>query len=39
VLARGESRNDALARADRAAALIRFQTAEAGALVGEPLPK
>ena len=33
VLARGESRDDALARADRAAALIRFKTADAEALV------
>ena len=33
VLARGESRDDALARADRAAALIRFRTADAEALV------
>jgi biotin carboxylase len=33
VLARGESRDDALARADRAAELIRFRTADAQALV------
>jgi biotin carboxylase len=33
VLARGESRDDALARADRAAELIRFRTADAEALV------
>jgi biotin carboxylase len=33
VLARGESRADALARADRAAELIRFRTADAEALV------
>jgi biotin carboxylase len=33
VLARGESRDDALARADRAAELIRFQTVDAEALV------
>lgn len=33
VLARGESRDDALARADRAAGLIRFRTAHAEALV------
>jgi biotin carboxylase len=33
VLARGESRDDALARADRAARLIRFRTADAEALV------
>jgi biotin carboxylase len=33
VLARGESRDDALARADRAAGLIRFRTADAEALV------
>jgi biotin carboxylase len=39
VLARGDSREDALARADRAAGLIRFRTADAEALVGEPLPK
>jgi biotin carboxylase len=39
VLARGESRDDALARADRAADLIRLRTADAEALVGEPLPK
>lgn len=32
VLARGESRDDALARADRAAALIRFETANAALL-------
>jgi biotin carboxylase len=32
VLARGESRDDALARADRAAALIRFDTADAALL-------
>jgi biotin carboxylase len=35
VLARGDSRDDALARADRAAELIRFRTADAEALVGE----
>jgi biotin carboxylase len=35
VLARGESRDEALAAADRAAALIRFRTADAEALVGE----
>ena len=39
VLARGDSRDDALARADRAAELIRLRTAHAEALVGEPLPK
>jgi biotin carboxylase len=39
VLARGDSRDDALARADRAAGLIRFRTADAEALVGEPLSK
>jgi biotin carboxylase len=33
VLARGESRDDALARADRAAGLIRFRTADAEALL------
>jgi biotin carboxylase len=33
VLARGDSRDDALARADRAAALIRLQTTHAEALV------
>ena len=33
VLAQGESRDDALARADRAAELIRFRTADAEALV------
>ena len=33
VLARGDSRDDALARADRAAELIRFRTAVAGALL------
>jgi len=33
VLARGESRDDALGRADRAAELIRFRTADAEALV------
>jgi biotin carboxylase len=33
VLARGESRDDALARADRAAELIRFRTAHAEALL------
>jgi biotin carboxylase len=33
VLARGESRDDALARADRAAGLIRLRTADAEALV------
>jgi biotin carboxylase len=33
VLARGESRDDALARADRAAELIRLRTADAEALV------
>ncbi len=33
VLARGESRDDALARADRAAELIRFKTADAEALL------
>jgi biotin carboxylase len=33
VLARGQSRDDALARADRAAGLIRFRTADAEALV------
>jgi biotin carboxylase len=33
VLARGESRHDALARADRAAELIRLRTADAEALV------
>ena len=33
VLARGESRDDALARADRAAELIRFRTADAEAFV------
>jgi len=33
VLARGESRDDALARADRAAELIRFRTADAEALL------
>jgi biotin carboxylase len=33
VLATGDSRDDALARADRAAALIRFETADAEALV------
>ncbi|MGH3041011.1 MAG: hypothetical protein ACRDNG_04605 [Gaiellaceae bacterium] len=33
VLARGESRDDALARADRAAGLIRFRTAGAEALL------
>jgi biotin carboxylase len=36
VLARGESREDALARADRAVGLIRFRTADAEALVGFP---
>ena len=35
VLARGDDRDDALARADRAAELIRFRTADAEALVGE----
>jgi biotin carboxylase len=35
VLARGESRDHALAAADRAAELIRFRTADAEALVGE----
>jgi biotin carboxylase len=35
VLARGESRDQALAAADRAAELIRFRTADAEALVGE----
>ena len=39
VIALGDSRDDALARADRAAGLIRFRTADAEALVGEPLPK
>jgi biotin carboxylase len=33
VLARGESRDDALARADRAAGLIRFRTVDAEALL------
>jgi biotin carboxylase len=33
VLAQGDSRDDALARADRAAALIRFRTADAEALL------
>jgi hypothetical protein len=33
VLATGSSRNDALAKADRAAELIRFETADAEALV------
>jgi biotin carboxylase len=33
VLARGESRDEALARADRAAGLIRFKTADAEALL------
>jgi biotin carboxylase len=33
ILATGDSRDDALARADRAAALIRFETADAEALV------
>ena len=33
VLARGDSRDDALARADRAAELIRFRTADAEALL------
>jgi biotin carboxylase len=35
VLARGESRDQALAAADRAAELIRFRTADAEALVGK----
>ena len=39
VIAVGDSRDDALARADRAAGLIRFRTVDAEALVGEPLPK
>jgi biotin carboxylase len=38
VLARGSSRDDALARADRAADLIRLRTVDA-ALAREPLPK
>ena len=33
VLAQGDSRDDALARADRAAELIRFRTADAEALL------
>jgi biotin carboxylase len=39
VLARGDDRVEALANADRAADLIRFRTADAEALVGEPLSK
>jgi biotin carboxylase len=39
VLARGSSRDDALARADRAAGLISLSTVDAEALAGEPLPK
>ena len=39
VIALGDSRDDALARADRAAGLIRFRTADAEAFVGEPLSK